>query len=152
MCGWQGPCQTGRQVALGSHSRTWVLEPCCTSPCARTHRHAHPEPAESQRRCARGPGSLHAVSWKRHVSLRRRTKIRLQRLQKGALFQCQRACCVLQNRRAVNQMTTPILHEKYIHTCLENHYCSSICGLHPCHLDECIAIRCRLPTQSWINV
>lgn len=32
MCGWQGLCQTGRQVALGSHSRTWVLEPCCINP------------------------------------------------------------------------------------------------------------------------
>lgn len=55
--GWQGLCQTGRQVALGSRSRTWVLKPCCTGPsCARTQtgRHAHPEPAESQRRCAWG--------------------------------------------------------------------------------------------------
>lgn len=36
-CRWHGLCQTGRQVALGSHSRTWVFEPCCTNPQVHTN-------------------------------------------------------------------------------------------------------------------
>lgn len=51
-CGWHRLCQTGRQVALGSHSGTWVFAHCCTNPRVRTN--AHPKPAESQRRCTWG--------------------------------------------------------------------------------------------------
>ena len=72
-CGWHRLCQTGRQVALGSHSGTWVFAHCCTNP--RVHTNAHPKPAESQRRCTwGGPGSLHASSWKWLVSLSRGAK------------------------------------------------------------------------------
>lgn len=48
MCEWQGLCQTGRQVALGSHSRTWVFEPCCRNPHVHTKTgHAYSKPAKS---------------------------------------------------------------------------------------------------------
>lgn len=39
MCGCLKLCQTGRQVALSSHSRMWVSEPCCTKPP-----HVHTKP------------------------------------------------------------------------------------------------------------
>lgn len=45
-CGWQGLWQTGRQVALGSRSRTWVFGLCCTNP-RRTHK---PRDAHTQSR------------------------------------------------------------------------------------------------------
>ncbi len=80
-CGWHGLCQTGRQVALGSHSRTWVFEPCCTN----SHVHTNawtcaPKAGVSHKYDALGgPGSPCASSWKWHVSLRRGMK----RLSKG---------------------------------------------------------------------
>lgn len=42
-CGWHGPCQTGRQVALGSRSRMWVFEPCWTNP----HAHSNADRAKA---------------------------------------------------------------------------------------------------------
>lgn len=50
-CGWQGLYQTGQQVALGSHSRTWPSGPSATQ----TQEHAHSKQAKSQR-CSGGPG------------------------------------------------------------------------------------------------
>lgn len=131
-CGWQGLCQTGRQVALGFRSRTWVLKPCCTGPsCAHTQtgRHAHPEPAESQRWCAWGClASQHAASWKWHVSLRRGTKKMIKK-KKVAVFQPQMAGWVQNNKGLMVWTSVPGFKEEYIcmftrplHTEMSNYF------------------------------
>lgn len=75
-CGWHELCQAGRQVALGSHSRTWefralLYQPSCTHKC----RDTHTQRASWVTQTMGGGGcSLHALSWKWHVSLRRGIK------------------------------------------------------------------------------
>lgn len=74
-CGWHELCQAGRQVALGSHTRTWefralLYQPSCTHKCRDTHTQSQLSHTDDGRRGC----SLHALSWKWHVSLRRGIK------------------------------------------------------------------------------
>lgn len=86
--GLQGLWQTRRQVALGSHSRAWVSELCCTH----KHKgHAHPEPGWVTKTMCSGTwlSTFCKLEMACFPEERNKNKIRKGRWQ----FQFQIACC-----------------------------------------------------------
>lgn len=138
MCGWHRLHQTGQQVALGSHNRTWVFAPCCTNRCAHKRRNMHAQSQLSlKNNVLEGPGSLHASCWKWCISLRREIK----QLLKGEEYVnlTFSVPCVCNNRIAKTE-ATPGLKQISTHKSSQDRLCS--CTRRITELMDCSQVFC----------
>lgn len=123
-CGWHSLCQTGRQVALGSHSRTWVFEPCCTSP------HGHTNTGTRTPKAGWVTGTMHLGAWLPVCcKLEMAWLTEETRENKKKIFQPPFrvfVTCILNNKRTWIQTTAPDLSEMYAHMFARLHCSNTI--------------------------